>query len=662
VGWGKTELVVEFAHRFRSDYDITWWIPAEQPVTAAAALAALATKLGVPSSADQGAAIAGLFEVLRGRDRWLLIYDNAEKPTDLAGLQPEAGTGSVLVTSRWSGWGRSAEPLRVDVLARAESVQLLSVRTGRTDPEGFAELAALVGDLPLALEEAAAYLEQTGIGLAEYLALLRGRAADMFGLTADASVLVAAGTEGDQRRVSTVWSVSLDAVTSTAPAAGELLQLCAFLAPTIPRGLLSAHAVVVTESLAGSSLGAVVGDAVGYNNTLGVVRRYSLAELTPAEIGVHRLVQAVIRARLAPDREREIASCAVAVLRAAFPNDSWETMTWADCELLLPQVLAVCEHAERLSVAGQPAGWLLDRASTYLRERGQYRQARPLAERAVALTEVAVGPDHVDALWRRDELAQALWELGDYQAALAQSERVVQIGEQTLGLDHPTIGVWRSNLGLVLRALGDLAGARTQLERALQISEQALGPDHPHVGVRRGNLGSVLRALGDLAGARTQFDRALQIGEQALGAGHPHVGIWRSNLGLVLRDLGDLAAARTQFERALQISEQALGPDHPDVGIWRNNLGFVLWDLGDLAGARAEFERALQIGEQALGPDHPTIGIRRGNLGGVLQDLGDLAGARTQFERALQIGEQALGPDHAQTRTIRERLDGLPPL
>jgi tetratricopeptide (TPR) repeat protein len=568
-GVGKTELALQFAHRYQADYEIIWWIAAEQPTSVTADLAALAEELGIERVADQAEMVKLLFKELRQREGWLLVYDNAERPGRLAGLLPPGGGGHVLVTSRWGAWRHQATPLQVSVLARDESIAFLAKRIGADDQATLGALAELLGDLPLALEEAAAYLEETGEGLGKYLELVRDRARELFGLdqpTAD--------EHGDQRRVATVWSLSLERVHREAPAAEALLSLCAFLAPEIPRGLPRERPQVLPEEVA-----QVVSDALVYNRMLAVVGGYSLATVTPTTLGVHRLVQAVIQARLGNAGERRWAEIGVRLLRESFPDESWEVANWPSCERLLPHVLAVAGHAERLRVAGGQVGWLLDRASTYLRERGQYGQARPLAERALAVTEEVLGANDPEVAWRRN------------------------------------------NLGRVLRAFGDLAGARAQLERALAIREGALGPDHSDVASTRNSLGLVLQDLGDLQAAKEQYERVLAIGEVTFGPDHPDVAVGRNNLGRVLQALGDLEGARAQLERALAVSEAALGPDHPDVAIRRNNLGRVLQDLGDLAGARAQLERALEIGEAALGPDHPTVAIYRSDLGSLLQAL-----------------------------------------
>ena len=319
-------------------------------------------RLGIPQAANQDEMVAGLFELLRGQARWLLVYDNAESPAQLSGLLPPGGRGHVLVTSRWSAWGAQASPLELDVLVRAESIEFLRRRTGTRDDQGLAALAELVGDLPLALEEAAAYLEETRENLGDYLELIRDRSRELFGLDDPAG---GGDPDSDRRRVATVWSVSLDRVHAQAPAAEALLSLCAFLAAEVPRDLPARHPDVLPEDLA-----AVARDRLAYNRALAAIGRYSLAAVSPAVVGLHRLVQAVIRARLGEAGERAWAEAAVNLLRAAFPNDSWEVSSWPACELLLPHLLAVAGHAERLGIAGEAVSWLLDRASTYLRERG----------------------------------------------------------------------------------------------------------------------------------------------------------------------------------------------------------------------------------------------------------------------------------------------------
>jgi tetratricopeptide (TPR) repeat protein len=528
-GVGKTQLALEFAHRFASDYDVAWWVPAELPTSATAALAGLAGRLGVEQVADQSEMVTGLFDMLRQQDRWLLVYDNAEQPNRLAGLLPPGGGGHVIVTSRWSTWGSQAVPLRVNILAREESIAFLRKRTGSEDLAALDALAELLGDLPLALEEAAAYLEETAVGLDEYLELVRDRARDLFDLDQPAEE---DDEQGDRRRVATVWSLSLDQVHRRAPVAEALLSLCAFLAPDIPRELPREQPQVLPEELAQA-----VSDPLAYNRTLVAVGSYSLVTVSPTSVGVHRLVQAVIQARLGDEDGRRWTEIAVGLLRASFPNENSELETFVVCDRLLPHMLTAAGHAERFGVAGEQAGWLLSQAATYLLAWDQSHQAIPIAERAVTVTEAALGPAHPEVAWRCYTLGRALQQYLALESAQVQFERAVAIGEVALGPDHPNVAIWRNDLGRVLHDLWDLEGARVQFERAVAIGEVAFGPDHPNVAARRNNLGAVLWDLEDLEGARAEFEQALEISKAALGPDHPNVARIRDNLNDLLQAL-----------------------------------------------------------------------------------------------------------------------------
>jgi tetratricopeptide (TPR) repeat protein len=483
-GVGKTSVAVEYAYRQRAQLDVVWWLRAEESGALLGDFTSLASALALAEAAqpDQTRIVRGVHHWLADHDRWLLVFDNANRPEDLTSSLPPAGNGQVLITSRWSAWGRWATAYRLDVLARQQAVAFLRRRTGTQDEQVAAALAEALGDLPLALAEAAAYIDETRIGLEEYLELVRDRSMELFGLRHPA---------GPHQRIVTLWSLSLDRIRQEAPAAEALLDLCAFLAPEdIPRKLPREHLEVLPEELR-----QLAGDALAYNDTLRVLSRYSIATVTPATVSLHPLVQAVIHMRMPPYEERRWAQAAVQLLDAAFPANSWELATWPVCKRLLPHVLAATEHAERLGVAVQQVGQVLTRASRYLRGQGQPEEARPLAERALSLAKETLEPNDPQPGERYDELSLVLRDLGDYQAARQLLERALAIHQAAYGPDHPDMATRHYNLGGVLRQLGDLAGARTHHERALAIDEAALGAQHPTVADDRRQLDRILQQL-----------------------------------------------------------------------------------------------------------------------------------------------------------------------
>jgi tetratricopeptide (TPR) repeat protein len=416
------------AGRFAADYDPAWWIPSKSSLTIPAALARLAPKLGIADSADQEEAVAAVLDALRTRDRWLLVFDNAQQPADLARWQPTGGNGHVLVTSRNPAWGALGQAVRVDVLPREQAVELLLRRTPGKDQASAAALAEALGDLPLALEQAAAYLEQTGMPLATYLTAYRRRH----------QRLLAKGTPvAYQGQVDTTWQLSIDQVTQMVPAGVELLQLCAFLASeSIPLDSVTAEPRLLPEALAAA---VAADDEEGVEEAAGACYRYSLVDRDPAGIRVHRLVQEVVRAQLAEPARQATITTVVGLLAASFPSDDelGDPKQWPRCARLLPHLLAVTEHARKAATAGTTAVVLLRRAGTYLEGRSEYEPARRLLERALTLAEARLGPAHSEVGAILAGLGQVLLDQGDLTSARAVLERALEIFEATLGADSP---------------------------------------------------------------------------------------------------------------------------------------------------------------------------------------------------------------------------------
>jgi tetratricopeptide (TPR) repeat protein len=642
-GVGKTYLALEYAHRHARRYRIRWWVAAEQPAAIPAQLAALSRQLGIPEQTNQSETVAALLAELSRRDGWLLIFDNAEDPHDLHPYWPSTDAGGrVLVTSRNPNWQPLAVTVAVDVWPRTEAIAFLQHRPGLNQHDAD-RLAGALGDLPLALEQAAAYLEQTTTPPGEYLDLLTTRAQELFALGRPAT---------SEQTVATVWSVSLQRVNAQAPAAQELLCLCAFLAPDdIPRALLHEHLDVLPEPLA-----AAVGDPLAFGQVLAALGRYSLIAVADDALRLHRLVQAVTRYALAQDQQRQWAAIAVHMVLAAFPDRAEDPNTWPAVIRLLAHALTITNHPAPAMIDPRATVQLLHRVTDYLWGRSEYIQARPLAERALEISEAGLGPEHRDTATSLHNLARILRAQGDFGGARTLNERALAIRSTHLGPDHPDTATSLHNLAIVLRDQGDFDGARVLHERGLAIREACLRSDHPDIAWSLNNLAAVVRAQGDLDGARTLHERALAIREASLGPEHPDTAWSLGNLAIILRSQGDLERARLLSERALAIREARLGSDHPDTAWSLNYLAIILRDQGDLDGARTLHERALGIRQARLRPDHPDIAWSLNNLAVVLQDQGNLGAARTLHERALAIREASLGPEHLTTVHSRERL------
>ncbi|HEY7124076.1 MAG TPA: FxSxx-COOH system tetratricopeptide repeat protein [Ktedonobacterales bacterium] len=643
-------------------FQAVFWVQAETRGQLEGSLAQLATLLNLPerSAQEQAVIVAAVRRWLEAHPVWLLVLDNVEDVKLLHDVLPTQGRGHVLLTARAQAMGSVAQPAQVKSLTVEEAAHFLLRRAQLLAPEAPLEaappeqqqaaraIARELGGLPLALDQAAAYIEETTCTLTEYLTVFRKHR--------KAALHYEGEGIRDHAVVGVTWAASFEQVQQLSPAAVDLLRLCAFLAPEgIPEALIKDGGDLLPPALQEAAR-----DALQWNATLAALRRFSLLDrqAETETLSLHRLVQAVVQEALPADEQRAWAERVVRLVNRAFPN-SVEYATWDHCQQLLPHALMCASHIEEWHLAFPDAARLLNQAGYYLNRRARYAEALPLYQRALLIREQALGPVHPDVATSLNNLAELYRSLGKHEKMLPLLQRTLAIYEQALGPNHPDVAIALNNLGGLYENQGQYKEALPLYQRALKISEQALGPDHPDVAHRLNNLAALCHFQGQYKEALPLYQRALKIREQALGPVHPDVATSLNNLAELYREQGQYGEALPLYQRALKIREQALGPAHPDVANTLNNLAILYESLGQYEESLSLKQRALEIREQALGPVHPDVATSLNNLAVLYREQGQYGEALPLYQRALKIWEQALGPAHPNMAYSLNNLAGL---
>jgi tetratricopeptide (TPR) repeat protein len=600
-GVGKTQVAVEFAHRYADRFKIVWWLRAEGPASVWIDYAALARRLGLEFAEDAPLETVrhALRSYLSTRGDYLLIFDNADSAAAIRDFIPEPCRGAVLITSRSPSWGSVARSTAIHGLTRDEAVQFLRRRTGRMESDQSArKLAQALGDLPLALEQAGALIAHTRMAFGEYLRRFEAHWAELLQLK------LPGGDYPDS--VAMTWELSLRQIAEDNPTAIRLMNLLAFLSPDgIPRGLLARSLIHLPQDLS-----MTVADRMQMDRAIESLRSFSLIEVReeaeqpgsagrPAEerqvFSLHRLVAALARDRLDEDERRRWAGVAARVAGSAFSFNSQDVGGWAAATAALPHALAAAHHAQSNGVPIELTCGLLDETGRYLNRFGQFDQAKGLLDQALALSRRAYGDESPKVSAIANNLGRVLARLGQRELARQHFEWAMAIDRNTYGDGDPHVATVMNNYAMVLHATGQLDSARQHFESALAIFEQSYGPEHPKVATLLNNLGYIHQAAGDDASAHDLFHRALTTAEATLVAPHPTVAAILHNLGKTMRKLGHPLIARDHLERALSINLAVYGENHPDVARDYSALAELLRAQGDAAGAEQYDAKAAAV-------------------------------------------------------------------
>jgi len=586
--------------------------------------------------------------------RWLLIVDNAdhvntffnpmEKTTHHSGAKtlseylPRCSNGSIIITTRNKKAGIKFDTARSVIILRemdpADAEQLFSMRVGTEveEKDKMRELLENLEYLPIAISQAASYIAENDISIAEYL--------QMYNESEKSSIELLSEQFEEPGRdpsamnpVAAVWAISFEQIRQQDALAAKLLSSMACLdRKAIPRALLPSES------------------SVKLSTSLGLLKAYSLITAGKSDklFDIHRLVHLAMRNWLRMNGGFEIwAKACLELVLDEFPSGQHGTLEI--CDLYEPHAQALLTCDELSNEHDCHRANLAQKVSLYLLNRGRYSTAEAVASNAVRWREGVFGPDHLECLASRNNLAIALGRQGKYEKAYEMHNQALQGRLKMLEADHLDTLTSIGNVAEMLRKMGRYEEAQKQLRSALEKREIVQGKDHPETLSSVDDLAWVLLELGNYSEAESLQRRALSGRQKEWGSSHPETLASLSDLAIVLRKKGELEEAEKLQRLALEGRQKVLGNKHPHTLWSMSDLGAALRKLARLEEAMKCHQEALQGRKEVLGKDHRYTLWSMSDLAWVFLERGNLDEAENLHREALKGREETLGKEHPDT-------------
>lgn len=667
-GIGKTQIALEYAHRYRHAYRFVFWASAATQEALLADVVAIADHLQLPerTEPDHKKVLKVLKQWFATHRGWLLILDNADNAAIVHDIVPTDSPGHLLLTSRAQALGPLLGRLDVEKMGMAEGTLLLLHRAKLLAPDmsldqaqeehlAAAEAIAIEMDfLPLALDQAGAYIDEVGCSLSAYLDLYRTHRKELLRRRGQ---VPAAHPDS----VATTWSLNFQRVRQTNPVAADLLHQCVFLEPdTIPEELLTKGSAFLDPVLQ-----PVAADEFALNAAIEELRKFSLVSRDPERrlLRMHRLVQAALKDAMEPAEQRQWAERVVRAINALFP-ETIEAATWPQCRRLLPQAQVcseiICEYELDLPESAS----LLQRTALYLKGYALYPQAELLCQRALCIHERVLRSAHPDIASLHYQLGILSRLRGKYAEAEGHLHQVLHLcqhagtSESSQIIQKLMAKTWRG-LGNTYVDQGKYNEAEEAFRKAAELQEQIPDAEDTLLITILNGLGNVYLQQGKYRDAESTYQHALQIWGKLARPDDPEMAHALSNLAILYYEEGKYEQAKPLLTRAVEMREQAFGPEHPQIAISLTILGAISLAQGKYTEAEELHQRAFHIWEKALGLEHLQVAYSFIWLGKVYREQSQYEDAEHALQRALDIREQVLGPEHAQLVSPLTTLGGV---
>jgi tetratricopeptide (TPR) repeat protein len=649
-GIGKTATATEYAHRSRDKFTAVFWTSADSAAVLSSGCVEIARLLDIPEhDLHPKNAIAAVQRWLANNERWLLILDNVEEQQLIHSFL-SLGCGYILMTTQVAapiGGVRKVHlremPPEEGALMLLRGAQRLNENSGLEDADVMEaqvarSISAELNGLPLALGQAAAFIQEMFSSPTEYLALYKEEGRRMRDWRAELF-------EASHSSVTITLSLAFAKVAADSAAAADLLRVCAFLAPdAIPEEI-----IVLGACELGEHLRATGGDALLRTRAIATACRFSLLSRNPENkmLTIHRLVQKVLVDEMDSETQRLWVERVVRALNRAFTErDSFQS--WHACSRLIPHIQTCTKLIDEWRIGFSEAGHLLDKAGVYLWERAQYTEAEQFLITALALRQKQSGPEHSDLGRTMHHLADVYREEGRFHDAEQLYFREQNIWERS---EHPAhrLDMTRClhGLALLFRDWGRYGEAEEIFNRAITLREELLGADDLNVAWLWGDLAQLHCRQKHYVPAARLLEKALKIVRNVAGKEHPLLGLFLRELAACCSTEQPEEAERLLLE-ALEIQKTVYGPDHLHVVRTLYSFASLYQRSNRAVDAEAYYFQALSILDKTLSGGHPDHALVLHAFALFYHEQGRFADAEPLYAKALMMRRQLFGSNHSE--------------
>ncbi|MFF5217335.1 FxSxx-COOH system tetratricopeptide repeat protein [Micromonospora sp. NPDC000442] len=676
-GVGKSQIALEYVHRFRTAYDLVFWIEADPKALVDSSLVDLGERMGLPEAVNIPAAIRQVHDTLIRGDRyprWLLVFDNVADYREIEEFLPQGGRGHIIITARERTWEESAETIEISPFSRAESIEHLKRQVASISEPDADRVAEALGDLPIALAVGGALLAVSGGSVDDYLVALAEHGA-----------------------VLETWGPSLDRLKQDSPGAYRLLEICSVLSVKVSIELLNSRGIADLLRQADPSVPTRSGAArlIQRINRLALLRLDTRAQ----QIEIHRLLRDAVQRRMTEEERQSTRRQVISALAAARPDsdvdvaDSWERfrMLWphleesqvamqaaldsddpAVLELLVERVRYIWLRGvlgqarelgerilrawtDRLQASTDPDERAMLRPpllrlrfnfGNILRSQGHFEQAHAFDEETRAEQRELLGETHADALMTAGGLAADLRGLGRYAEALTEDEQTYGMWSRDFGENFPRTLTALNNLAASMRLNGKVAEAQRLDQQVYDQRRVMLGRNNHWTLASAVNLARDLRESGEYDRSLVQSQEALTDYQNLSGPNALATLGAQTNLGVALRTVGRPAEAAQLLDAAYDTLRATYGEDSPDTLAARLSRATNRLALDDPTGAEEELRAVQALYRALLGPRHPHTLICENNLSVAARALGNREAARMSAQVAASGLGEMLHPEH----------------